>query len=247
LIVIVVFIELIAAALAVWGIANSSAGGRIFYLAPWQLWATCAILQLAIHYRPPRPGPRNAIASLVGLMLLGSLILEGGPLPYFNQVLFIASVAVLPQLWLEWSSLASTGGRALWLLFVGLMALPVGYTAWSLANIAIVQFKAERVARGEQYCLLVPKDNFQYFKDPASVGNYRIASGWQLSGSVMFADRNLSVDSLGGDCCQWEFHGLLLTHSNKLFNWSYQSQRFDMLSDESRRKLDLGGVSCKNA
>jgi len=62
-------------------------------------------------------------------------------IPYVHQALFIAGVAVLPQLWWEWSFKA-TKGRLLGLGLIGLASLPLGFATWSLANIWIVKANA---------------------------------------------------------------------------------------------------------
>ena len=80
------------------------------------------------------------------LSVVTSMVLEGVWVPpYFNQGLFIAAVAVLPQIVLEWSSKAATGGRIAGLYLICLVSLPLGFTAWSLANIGIVKVKEARI------------------------------------------------------------------------------------------------------
>ena len=42
-----------------------------------------------------------------------------------------------------------------------------------------------------------------------------------------------------------DFHALLLTQSNQLFNWSYHSQRFEKVSERSRHMLGLDHLTCR--
>jgi hypothetical protein len=234
-IIAIVVLELIVSLIATVALGVGNPGSNVF-IAPMGVWFTCAILQLAIHYRPRGLRVRNGLMLALMLMLLASIGLEGAQAPlYFNQWLFIAAVAALPQILLEWSSKAATGGRIIGLCLIGLVSLPLGLTAWSLANIGIVKIKAWFVAHGEPYCLLVSDGRI-------FTSGYRNApDDWSLSGLRMFSGRGVGGS---GDCCQWDFHALLLTQSDQLFNWSYRSQRFDRLSERSRQMLRLTNVRC---
>ena len=235
MIIAIVVLELIVSLVATVIIGVGNPGSKIF-TAPLGVWFTCAILQLAIHYRLPGPRVRNGLMLALMLMLLASIVVEGVQVPpYFNQGLFIAAVAVLPQIVLEWSSKA-TGGRIMGLCLVGLASLPLGLTAWSLANIGIVKVKAWSVTQGEPYCLLVSDGRF------LTSGYHTAPDEWGLSGWRMFSGRGAGGS---GDCCQWDFHALLLTQSDQLFNWSYRSQRFDGLSERSRQMLGLTKMRCQ--
>ena len=235
MIIAIVVVELIASLIAALAIGVGNPGSM--WIAPLGVWFTCAILQLAIHYRPPGPRVRNGLVLTVMLMLIASMVLEGVWVPpYFNQGLFIAAVAVLPQIVLEWSSKAATGGRIAGLYLICLVSLPLGFTAWSLANIGIVKVKARLVARGEPYCLLVSDGRI------STSGYHAAPDDWSLSGWRMFSGRGAGGS---GDCCQWDFHALLLTQSNQLFNWSYHSQRFEKVSERSRHMLGLDHLTCR--
>lgn len=48
-----------------------------------------------------------------------------------------------------------------------------------------------------------------------------------------------------GNCCQWDFHALLLTRNDELFNWSYRSQRFESVSERTRRLMVLDVPRCQ--
>jgi len=206
-------------------------------LAPLQAWLACAILQLAIHYWPRGRYARYSLLASVMLLLLASATLEGVlVIPYLHQALFIAGVASLPQLWWEWSSKA-TKGRVLGLGLIGLVSLPLGCAIWGLANIWIVKAKAWSAAQGETHCILVSHGG-GYF----SRGDYdTVSNDWELTGWRMFRVRGAGGS---GNCCQHDFHALLLTRSNRLFNWSYQSQRFEPLSERSRDALGLRDLTC---
>jgi hypothetical protein len=235
-IIAIVVLELIVSLVATVVIGVGNPGSKMF-MAPLGVWFTCAILQLAIHYRPPGPRVRNGLMLALMLMLLASIVLEGVQTPpYFNQGLFIAAVAVLPQIVLEWSSRAATGGRIVGLCLIGLVSVPLGFTAWSLANIGIVKVRAWFVTHGEPYCLLVSDGRI------FTSGYHTAPDEWSLSGWRMFSGRGAGGS---GDCCQWDFHALLLTQSDQLFNWSYRSQRFERLSERSRNMLGLTNVRCQ--
>ena len=236
MIVAIVILELIACLCITMLIGVGNRGGDVA-LAPLLAWLACAILQLVIHHWPRRPYARYGLLVAVMLVLLAGVGFEGAlVIPYVHQALFIAGVAVLPQLWWEWSSKA-TKGRLLGLGLIGLASLPLGFATWCLANIWIVKANAWSAARGETYCILV--SDGRYF----SSGTYHaVSNDWDLTGWRMFRARG---GGGSGDCCQWDFHALLLTQGNQLFNWSYHSQRFERLSNQSRRMMGLTDLTCR--
>jgi hypothetical protein len=195
---------------------------------PILVWLACAILQLAIHYLPRGRYERYGLLLVIALMLLAGAApgkIEG--VPYFHQSLFIAAVGTLPQLWWERFSNA-TKGHTLVLGLMGMLAMPLGFAAWSLANVSIVKYDASRVANGELYCIFVSEGRlmtggYRQAPDDLSLGGWHMLSGRGGGGS--------------GDCCQWDFHALLLTRDDRLFNWSYQSQRFERISERTRRLM----------
>jgi hypothetical protein len=206
-------------------------------LFPLDVWLALAILQLTIHYLPRGRYTRYRLL-LVIIILLFASVAPGkiGVLTYFHQPLFIASVAVLPQLWWEWSS-KGTEGRALVLGLIGLASLPLGVVAWALANIWIVKVEAWTASYDDPYCIFV--SDHKLFVG----GDYHQApDDWSLSGWRMFSGRGAGGS---GDCCQWDFHALLLTHDKRLFNWSYKSQRFENISEPLRRSMALNNLRCQ--
>jgi hypothetical protein len=222
MIAVVLFELLVCSFLAVLitvGNADDSGQGGFFL----QVWFACATLQLAIHYLPRLRYHQYII--LIFLILLLTIGITSGRFEiftYFHQALIIAALASLPQLWWEWSSKAR-GGRTLVLFFIGMVALPLGFSVWTLANIGIVKTQAWVASRGEANRIFVSTGNL------FSGGYRQIQDIWSLSGWNMVSARGLGGS---GHCCQWDFHALLITRDNRIFNWSYRSQRFERISDQ---------------
>jgi hypothetical protein len=233
-IIAVVVFELIICLVAATLIAVGNAdGGQA--LLPLSVWVICATLQLAIHYLPPSRRARYGLLFAVMLIIFaGVTVGRIDALPYFHQSLFIAGVAVLPQLWWEWSSKA-TDRRAAMLGLIGLVSLPLGFIGWSFANIWIVKVDAWRAAQGEPYCLFASDGRL------FSSGYHQTPNDWALSGWRMFSGRGAGGS---GDCCQWDFHALLVTNK-ELFNWSYRVQGFEKVSERTRRLMHLGQMTCQ--
>lgn len=205
-------------------------GGGAVAIAPLAVWFVCASLQLAIQYLPRSGYVRYYLLLAVGLMLLATVSLEGLEVfPYGHQALFIAGVGVLPQLLLDRFAKISNAP------LIGLIALPLGYCVWSFANIGIVKLRAESVTKGEPYCLLVSEGRI------SSPGYRKAPDDWSLSGWRMFSARGVGGS---GDCCQWDFHAVLVTQGNQIFNWSYRTQRFEQVSERSRGMLGLWKLPC---
>jgi hypothetical protein len=236
MIIAVVVFELMVclAAAVVIGVGNADDSGQAAF--PLEVWLALATLQLTIRYLPAGRHARYWLWLFVTLILFASLTsgtIE--PFPHLHQALFIAGVAALPQLW--WERFAKTPeGRAFGFGLIGLISLPLGFAAWSLANIGIVKFEAWRAADGEPYCLFV-SDGSLY-----SGGYHQAPNDWSLSGWEMFSGRGSGGS---GNCCQWDFHALLLTHNDQLFNWSYRSQRFESVSERSRGLLRMSVPRCQ--
>jgi hypothetical protein len=200
-------------------------------------WLALAALRLTIHYLPRSRMARYGLILLIVLMSFACVIPgEIEALPYFHQVLFIASVGALPQLWWEWFAERTERKRIVLGLIVLFTSLPLGFIAWSIANIGIVKAEAWTVLNGDPYCLLVGAGG------PVQGGYYQAQDGWSLSGWRM-----VSVRSSGGGSgnFHWYFHALLLTQDKRLFNWSYKSQRFESVSESTKKSLNLGKVDCR--
>jgi len=216
------------------GIGNEGSG---LFIAPLEVWFGCAVLQLSIHYLPRGPYIRYGLLSAVMLMLLAGVTLQGEPIvPYLHQALLITGVAALPQFW--WERLSQqTKGRSFVLGLIVFLSLPLGFAAWVFGNIPIVKIKAWLVSRGDSYCILLSEGHFRFS------GPYHKASNdWSLNGCNMFRSRGSGGS---GDCCQWDFHALLLTRNNELFNWSYNYQHFEKVSEQTRRMMDLDNLTCR--
>jgi hypothetical protein len=235
----VVVFELIVCLVA-WaaiGVGNADDDGQAAF--PLEVWLACAIVQLTIYYLPPGRPARYRLWLLVALMLLASAIpgrLE--PLSsFFHQALFIAGVAALPLLWWEWFA-KTPKDRAAGLAPIGSISPPLGFVAWSLANIGIVKFEAWRGGHGEPYCILVPDGGSDL------IGYHQAPDDWSLGGLRMVTGRGSGGS---GHCCQWGFHALLLTHNDQLSNWSYRSQRFERVSERARRDImGLSRLTCRS-
>jgi hypothetical protein len=236
MIIAVVVVELIVCLIAsvLIGVGNADDSGQAAF--PLQVWLACATLQLTIQYLPPGRHARYRLWLFVMLILFASLIPGRIELfPHFHQALFIAGVAALPQLWWEWFA-KTPESRASGLGLIGLISLPLGFTAWSLANIGIVKFEAWRASHGEPYCILI-SDGRLY-----SSGYRQTPNDWSLGGWRMVSGRGAGGS---GNCCQWDFHALLLTHNDQLFNWSYRSQRFESVSERTKRLMALNVSRCQ--
>jgi hypothetical protein len=236
MIIAVVVLELIVCLVAsvLIGVGNADDSGQAAF--PLQVWLVCATLQLTIRYLPPGRYVRYRLWLFVMLILFASLIpgrIE--PFSYFHQALFIAVIAALPQLWWEWFA-KTPEGRASGLGLIGLISLPLGFAAWSLANIWIVKFEAWRVARDEPYCIFVSHGRLH------SSGYHQAPNDWSLAGWRMVSARGAGGS---GNCCQWDFHALLRTHNDALFNWSYRSQRFESVSERTKRLMALNAPRCQ--
>ena len=236
MVIAVVVFELIVCLIAtvVIGVGNADDSGQSAF--PLEVWLACAALQLAIRYLPPDRHARYRLWGIVALILFVSVTSGAiAPFPHLHQALFIAGVAALPQLCWEW--LAKTPEhRAEGLGLIGLISLPLGFAAWSMANVWIVKFEAWRASHGEPYCILISDGRI------FSSGYHQAPDDWSLSGWRMVSGRGAGGS---GNCCQWDFHALLVTRNDELFNWSYRSQRFESLSERTRRLLRLDVPKCQ--
>jgi hypothetical protein len=200
-------------------------------------WLALAALRLTVHYLPRSRMTRYGFILLIGLMLFSSVMPgEIEALPYLHQVLFIACVAALPQFWWEWHA-ERTVRKHTMLGLIGLFtSLPLGYVAWSIANIGLVKAAAWTVSSGDPYCILVGAGG------PIHGGYFQAQDGWSLSGWRMASGRSSGGGS--GDF-HWHFYALLVTQDKRLLNWSYKSQRFESVSESTKKLLALEKVSCR--
>lgn len=235
MVIAVVVFELIACLVAsvVIGVGNADDNGQAAF--PLEVWLACAILQLTIRYLPFGRLARYRIWLIMALILFAGVTSATiAPFPHLHQALFIAGVAALPQLWWEW--FARTSEYRPWGLgLIGLISLPLGLAAWSLANVWIVKVAAWSGSRGAPYCIFVSDGK------SLSSGYHQAPSDWSLSGWRMVSGRG---GGGSGHCCQWDFHALLSTRNDELFNWSYRSQRFEPLSERARGLMSLNVPKC---
>jgi hypothetical protein len=202
-------------------------------------WLALAALRLTIHFLPCSRMTRYGSVLLL-VLILTACVMPGKieALPYFHQVLFIVCVAALPQLWWEWHT-GRTRRTHKALGLIGLFtSLPLGYIAWSIANIGIVEVGAWMVSNGNPYCIFVGEGG------PLHGGYFQPQDGWSLSGWRMYSGR-----SSGGGSGEfhWHFHAIHVTRDKRLLNWSYKSQRFENVSESTKTSLHLENlqkVSC---
>ena len=233
-IIVVVVIELIFCLASTLFIAVGS-GGSDIGISPLNIWLPLAVFQLAIHYSP------RVRTAQYGLALLLVLALFVGAMPgrivgvtYPHQSLFIAGVAVVPQYWLE--QLRRTAESQLRLGIIGFGAIPLGLAIWCFANIPIVEAEAKIASPRDAYCILA--SNGRLLR-----GGYHPAlDRWNLAGWNMISGRG---GGGSGNCCQWDFHAVLVTNDKRIFNWSYKSQRFEIVSERTRRLMGLDSLSCR--
>ena len=158
--------------------------------------------------------------------------------PYYHQILSMGAIvsgvaiAVYNFPWFRDSS------RVKHRILLAILALGpvVGGTIWlTLLSGPIVAFHAAQAAKGQSYC------TFTYRTSLNGLGEYKQSSGiWDLEAYWMTSP---FISAGGSSTFQFGFHGLLLTPS-ELFNWSYQSQRFETVTDTSRRNLHIRTLSC---
>jgi hypothetical protein len=198
-----------------------------------QTWTMCAIARILISLLDFDVIARRSMVFVFSAMLpISTIPGTVNELPYAHQVLFVTGATSLvfflgkalskaPEY--DWRRLWA--GRAMLVL-----ALPIAVQIWSAANIAFVSFGARQAARGEAACLMMGEG-----------ADYR--QSHSLSDQLGLT-LYVPYTQGGSDSFQWTFHALLVTKNRRLFNWSYQSQRFEPLADDSIRNLHLERTSC---
>jgi hypothetical protein len=158
--------------------------------------------------------------------------------PYYHQILsmgaIVSGVAIAVYNFPRPPDLSKIKHRIL----LGILALgpAVSATIWlTLISGPIVAFHAAQAAKGQSYC------TFNYWTKLNGRGEYKQSRGaWDLEAYWMTSP---FMSTGGSGIFQLGFHALLLT-PNELFNWSYQSQRFEAVTDASRRNLGIRNLSC---
>lgn len=232
----VLLIELILCLLYSFG-SVVSAPGDDTPLMIIQTWAISAAARGAIlHFDPRGKSMRYAAYAVCAILFFSLVPGAAGPVPYAHQTLFVTSVASLifllgialkrkPE-----DPLRKWAGSAMFFF-----ALPIAVQIWSVANIASVLLAERQAARGQADCLLIGK---------RTVSGYRRSrSLWDFRGLELY----VPFENGGGSgSFQWTFHGLLLTKRGKLFNWSYQSLRFEPMAEEEVLSHRLEEISCSS-
>jgi hypothetical protein len=212
-------------------------------------WLSVPLIWLGILFGPAtylfaRTASNGSIVNLAVVVLSVVAIVLGFtsgrfPLfPYYHQIIsmgVIVSSLAIASYNFPWSPRSSkTKNRIL----LGILALGpmVGATIWlTLLSGPIVAVRAAQAAQGQPYC------TFNYWTTLRGLGEYKQSRGiWDLDSYWMTSP---FMSAGGSGDFQFGFHGLLLT-PKELFNWSYQSQRFERVTDISRRNLGIGTLSC---
>lgn len=209
---------------------------------------TTLLMWLGIQFGPAiylfadsEPGrPLNLV---VAVLLATAIVLALTPgrftlLPYYHQILLMGAIVsglaiAVYNLPSHRRSSRTRRGVLLGILLLGPM---VSAAIWlTLLSGPIVAFHAARAANGQPSCTLAYRTRLN------GLGDYKQVTGvWDLQAYRM----TVPFTSAGGSgSFQFGFHGLLLT-PGELFNWSYQSQRFERVTETARRNLGLRGLSC---
>lgn len=200
-----------------------------------QTWVMCAIARILNSRLNFDVIPRRSPAFVFsGMLLISAIPGTVNEFPYAHQVLFVTGATslifllgnALSKKRPEYDWRRAWAGRVLLIL-----ALPIAVQIWSMANIAFVSFAARQAAQGEAACLLMAGD----------AGYRQSHSLSDLLGLRLYAPY---TNAGGSGSFQWTFHALLVTKSRRLFNWSYQSQRFEPLTEASISNHRLEQTSC---
>jgi hypothetical protein len=218
---------------------------------PPDLWLSIPLIWLGILFGPAiylfaenesnRPVINLAVAVLFVIAIVLGLTPGRFPLfPYYHQILSMGAIvsglaiAVYNFPWPP--GLSKIKHRIL----LGILALGpvVSATIWlTLLSGPIVAFRATQASNGQPYC------TFNYWTSLNGLGEYKQSREiWDLEAYRMTTP---FLSAGGSGTFQFGFHALLLT-PNELFNWSYQSQRFETVTDSSRRKLGIGPLACSS-
>jgi hypothetical protein len=218
---------------------------------PPDLWLSIALIWLGILFGPATylfadsESNRPFINSVVALLFVTAVVLGLTPgrfilFPYYHQILsmgaLVCALAIAVYNFPSPIGLSTVKHNVL----LGILALGpvVSATIWlTLLSGPIVAFHAAQTAKGQSYCI------FNYWTTLRGMGEYKQSRDiWDLEAYRM----TTPFLSAGGSASfQFGFHALLLT-SNGLFNWSYQSQRFETVTDNSRRHLGIERLACSS-
>jgi hypothetical protein len=212
-------------------------------------WLSTPLIWLGILFGPAiylfadKESNRPIINLVVAVLFAIAIVLGLTPgrftlFPYYHQILsmgaIVSGVAIAVYNFPWPPGLSEIKHRIL----LGILALGpvVSATIWlTLLSGPIVAFHAAQTAKGQSYC------TFNYWTRLNGRGEYKQSRGtWDLEAYWMTSP---FMSTGGSGIFQLGFHALLLTQ-NELFNWSYQSQRFEAVTDTSRRNLGIRNLSC---
>jgi hypothetical protein len=212
-------------------------------------WLTTPLIWLGILFGPAiylfadNESNRPVINLVVAVLFVIAIGLGLTPgrftlFPYYHQILSMGAIVcglAIAAYNFAWPPGSSTIKHH---ILLGILALGpvVSATIWlTLLSGAIVAFNAAQAANGQSYCTL------NYWTRLNGLGEYKQSRGvWDLEAYRMTSP---FMSAGGSSSFQFGFHGLLLTPSD-LFNWSYQSQRFETVTDTARRNLGIRALSC---
>ncbi len=217
---------------------------------PPDLWLSVPLIWLGILFGPAiylfadNESNRPAINLVVSALFVIAVVLGMTPgrfnlFPYYHQILSMGAIisglaiAVYNSPW-------PGSSKIKYRILLGILAFGpvVSATIWlTLLSGPIVAFYAAQAANGQPYC------TFNYWTSLNGLGEYKQSREiWDLEAYRM---KTPFLSAGGSGTFQFGFHALLLT-PNELFNWSYQSQRFETVTDSSRRKLGIGPLACSS-
>jgi hypothetical protein len=217
---------------------------------PPDLWLSLLLIWLGILFGPAiylfaeNESNRPVINLVVAVLFVMAVVLGFTPgrfalFPYYHQILLMGAMVsglAIAVYNFPWPGSSIVKHRVL----LGILALgPVVSAAiWlTLLSGPIVAFNAAQAANGQPYCI------FSYQTRLNGLGEYKQSREiWDLDAYQM----TTPFTSAGGSgVFQFGFHALVLTPS-ELFNWSYRSQRFERVTDTSRRNLGIGRLACNS-
>lgn len=214
-------------------------------------WLTTPLIWLGILFGPAiylfadNESNRPVINLAVAVLFVIAIVLGLTPgrftlFPYYHQIFSMGAIVAglaIAAYNLPWRPDSSKTRHR---ILLGILALGpvVSATIWlTLLSGPIVAFRAAQTANGQPYC------TFNYWTRLNGLGEYKQSRGiWDLEAYRMTSP---FMSAGGSGVFQFGFHALLLT-PNQLFNWSYQSQRFETVTDVSQRKLGIRHPACSS-
>jgi hypothetical protein len=214
-------------------------------------WLSTPLIWLGILFGPAiylfaeNDSSRPVINSVVAVLFVIAVVLGLTPgrftlFPYYHQILSMG--AIVSALAIACYNFPTPPGssKIRHRILLGILASGpvVSATIWlTLLSGPIVALRAAQAANGQPYCTL------NYWTRLNGLGDYRQSRGIRDLEAYRMTSPFMSAG--GSGTFQFGFHALLLT-PNELFNWSYQSQRFETVTDASQRNLGLRHPACSS-